>query len=90
MPQLGQTFTMDELFAFIDQEKRVAAARGRQGMPLTAEALERLDRRIDQVHEEGAADRRVFQVAMDDFRKEMQKLDERQSRVEGRLEATGD
>ena len=47
----------------------------------------RLDRHID----EAGADRRAFQVAMDDFRKEMQKLAERQSRVEGRLEsAPGD
>ena len=47
----------------------------------------RLDRRID----EAGADRRAFQMAMDDFRKEMQRLAERQSRVEGGLEsAPGD
>ena len=43
----------------------------------------RLDRRIDQVATETAADRRQFQTAMDDFRKEMQRLAERQSRLEG-------
>ena len=54
----------------------------------------RLDRRID----EGAADRRAFQAeaaqdrralqqAMDQFRNEMQRLAERQSRLEG---AAGD
>lgn len=41
----------------------------------------RLDRRIDAA----AADRRAFQAAMDDFRKEMQRLAERQSRIEGRM-----
>ena len=40
----------------------------------------RLDRRID----EAGADRRAFQAAMDDFRNEMQRLAERQSRVECR------
>ena len=43
----------------------------------------RLDRRID----EASADRRAFQVAMDDFRKEMQRLAERRSHFEGRLDA---
>jgi len=32
---------------------------------------------------EAAADRRAFQAGMDDFRKEMQRLAERQSRIEG-------
>ena len=34
------------------------------------------------------ADRRAFQAGMDDFRKEMQRLAERQSHLEGRLDAT--
>ena len=33
------------------------------------------------------ADRRAFQKAMDDFRTEMQRLAERQSHVEGRIDA---
>ena len=43
----------------------------------------RLDRRIDQMATETAADRRQFQTAMDRFRKEMQRLAERQSRLVG-------
>ena len=43
----------------------------------------RLDRRIDQVATETAADRREFQTAMDVFRKEMQRLAERQFRLVG-------
>ena len=43
----------------------------------------RLDRRID----ETGADRRAFQAGMDDFRKEMQRLAERQSRLEGAASA---
>ena len=39
----------------------------------------RLDRRID----EAGADRRAFQAGMDDFRREMQRLAERQSHLEG-------
>ena len=41
------------------------------------------DARADKHWAEAAADRRAFQVAMDDFRKEMQRLAERQSRLEG-------
>ena len=36
------------------------------------------------------ADRRAFQEAMNDFRKEMQRLAERQSQVEGTRTALGD
>lgn len=51
----------------------------------------RLDRRIDNDKAAADADRRAWQQSMDDFKKEMQKLAERQSRVEGRLEgAPGD
>lgn len=42
----------------------------------------RLDRRSDQVATKTAADRRQFQTAMDEFRKEMRRLAERQSRLE--------
>lgn len=37
---------------------------------------------------EAAADRRAFQSAMDTFRTEMQRLAERQSNVEGHIDAT--
>ena len=57
----------------------------------------RLDRRIDndkkaadedrRTYQTAAdADRRAFQAAMDAFRTEMQRLAERQSRVEGRVD----
>ena len=39
--------------------------------------------RIDRVRSEGAADRRALQASMDTFRTEMQRLAERQSRLEG-------
>lgn len=49
----------------------------------------RLDRRITEDRRAADADRRAFQRAMDDFRAEMQRLAERQSRVEGRFDAAG-
>ncbi len=45
----------------------------------------RLDARIDSERAAADADRRAFQAAQEDFRKEMQRLAERQSRVEGRM-----
>lgn len=59
----------------------------------------RLDRRIDQVHNEAGADRRAadaraeadrhsFQQSMDAFRAEMQRLAERQAHVEGTRSAS--
>ena len=38
-------------------------------------------------HEEAASDRRVFQAGMDEFRREILRLSERQSHLEGMLEA---
>lgn len=72
--------TGPELFGIIGSVLGVGLALALMILRVTA----RLDRRID----EAGADRRAFQVAMDDFRKEMQKLAERQSHVEGRLHAT--
>ena len=43
----------------------------------------RLETRIDGYIAEAGNDRRAFQAAMDDFRREMQRLAERQSHVEG-------
>ena len=55
------------------------------GMILAVPIL-RATSRIDADHRtfqtEAAADRRAFQKSMDDFRKEMQRLAERQSRLE--------
>ena len=57
---------------------------------LTVALLLRIDRRIDRIENridgyiaEAGNDRRAFQAAMDDFRREMQRLAERQSHVEG-------
>ena len=47
----------------------------------------RLDRRIDNDKASADADRREWQRSMDEFRRQMQRLAERQSRVEGRTEA---
>ena len=75
--------TGPELFGIIGSVLGVGIALAIMLLRVTA----RLDRRID----ESGADRRAFQVAMDDFRKEMHRLAERQSRVEGRREgAPGD
>ena len=45
--------------------------------------MDRLETRIDGYIAEAGNDRRAFQDAMDDFRREMQRLAERQSHVEG-------
>ncbi len=45
--------------------------------------MDRLETRIDGYIAEAGNDRRAFQAAMDDFRREMQRLAERQSHVEG-------
>ena len=49
----------------------------------------RLDRRIDNDKAAADADRRAFQDAMAAFRAEMQRLAERQSHVEGRVDGRG-
>lgn len=46
----------------------------------------RADMKTDRA--EAAADRRAFQSGMDTFRTEMQRLAERQSNIEGRVDAT--
>ncbi len=45
--------------------------------------MDRLETRLDGYIAEAGNDRRAFQAAMDDFRREMQRLAERQSHVEG-------
>ena len=49
--------------------------------------IDSLDARLDALQAEMRADRRTFQSAMDDFRNEMMRLAERQSRLEGLQEA---
>ncbi len=49
----------------------------------------RLDWRITEDRRTADADRRAFRRAMYDFRAEMQRLAEWQSRVEGRFDAAG-
>ena len=83
-----------ELFGIIGSVLGVGIALAKMILRVTA----RLDRRIDEAGADrraadakADADRRAFQAAMDDFRKEMQRLAERQSQVEGRLaSAPGD
>ena len=71
--------TPDQLYAIIGS---IAAA-----TISLAVLILRATSRIDRVQSEGAADRRALQASMDAFRTEMQRLAERQSRLEG---ATGD
>ena len=73
--------TDPQLFTIIGSVLGVGFALAVMAMRITA----RLDRRID----DASADRRAFQAAMDDFRKEMQRLAERQSHVEGTRTAGG-
>ena len=47
----------------------------------------RLDKRIAEDRAAADADRRQWQASMDAFRQEMLRLAERQSRIEGRIEA---
>ena len=47
-------------------------------------AMARSEERFDSAMAEIASDRRAHQASMDEFRREMQRLAERQSRVEGR------
>ena len=54
-----------------------------------ASLIIRMTGRIDRYQADAAADRCAMQSAMDDFRKEMQRLAGRQSHVEGRIEERG-
>ena len=53
-------------------------------------AMARGEERFDNAMAEIAADRRAHQASMDEFRRQMQRLAERQSRVEGRHEPDPD
>ena len=50
--------------------------------------LTRTDAKFDRYLAEAASDRRALQSSMDDFRREMQRLAERQSRLEGQPAAS--
>ena len=89
--------TADQLYAIIGSNVVAIAVVGGVIGTFFWRTVARLDRRID----EAGADRRAFQAAMDDFRKEMQntrndfgremqRLAERQSHLEGARSATGD
>ena len=78
--------TADQLYAIIGSNVVAIAVVGGVIGTFFWRTVARLDRRID----EAGADRRAFQAGMDDFRKEMQRLAERQSHVEGARGTTGD
>ena len=50
--------------------------------------LARTDEKFDRYLAEAASDRRAHQASMDDFRREMQRLAERQTRLEGQPAAS--
>ena len=78
--------TSDQLYAIIGSNVVAIAVVGGVIGTFFLRTVARLDRRID----EAGADRRAFQAGMDDFRKEMQRLAERQSNLEGARTAAGD
>ena len=55
-----------------------------KAMERSDSSLARSDERFDAAMAEIASDRRAHQASMDEFRRQMQRLAERQSRVEGR------
>ena len=46
VPKVGQTFTLEELIAFGEQERRALAARGHHGTPLSDEDMARAQRAL--------------------------------------------
>ena len=71
--------TPDQLYTIIGS---VIGAGAVVGISLAVLIL-RATSRIDRVQSENAADRRAMQASMDTFRIEMQRLAERQARLEG-------
>ncbi len=71
-------------------EDRAAADADRRALQSAAEADRRaLEARIGADRAAADADRRQWQASMDAFRQEMLRLAERQSHIEGRIEAAG-
>ena len=96
--QKGAAMTPQDLYAIIGSNLVAIAAVGGLVATFFWRTAARLDRRIDNDKAAADADRRTFQAAadahrrafqagMDDFKKEMQRLAERQSRIEGRADA---
>ena len=75
--------TADQLYAIIGSNVVAIAVVGGVIGTFFWRTVARLDRRIDNDKAAADADRRAFQAAMDDFRKEMRRLAERQSNLEG-------
>ena len=82
--------TADQLYAIIGSNVIAIAVVGGVIGTFFWRTVARLDRRIDNDKATADADRRAFQAAMDDFRKEMQRLAERQSNLEGTRTAASD
>ena len=82
--------TADQLYAIIGSNVVAIAVVGGVIGTFFWRTVARLDRRIDNDKAAADADRRAFQAAMDDFRKEMQRLAERQSNLEGARTAASD
>ena len=82
--------TADQLCAIIGSNVVAIAVVGGVMGTFFWRTVARLDRRIDNDKATADADRRAFQAAMDDFRKEMQRLAERQSNLEGTRTAASD
>ena len=77
----------DNAMARSEERFDKAMARGEERFD---NAMTRSDERFDNAMAEIAADRRAHQASMDEFRRQMQRLAERQSRVEGRHEPDPD
>ena len=75
--------TPQDLYAIIGSNVVAIAAVGGLVATFFWRTAARLDRRIDNDKAAADADRRTFQAGMDDFKKEMQRLAKRQSRIEG-------
>lgn len=82
--------TADQLYAIIGSNVVAIAVVGGVIGTFFWRTVARLDRRIDNDKAAADADRRAFQAAMDDFRKEMQRLAERQSNLVGARTAASD
>ena len=90
-PNEEDTMTAEQLYTIIGSNVVAIALVGGLVGTFFLRTVARLDRRIDNDKAAADADRRAWQQSMDDFKKEMRRIAERQSRVEGRLEsAPGD
>ena len=81
--------TPDQLYIIIGSTVGPVVVVGISLAILILRNTSRLDRRIESDKAAADADRRAFQAGMDAFRTEMQRLAERQSHVEGRVEGRG-